>query len=307
MRRFYDSIFGWGSPLAIGVFRALFGFVALVNWLMILPFRENWFTEKGFVPVEAVATFLGPTPRFAPLNLITDPGVITFWYGLLLVFCVTTMLGLFTRVSTIALFLLVTAFHMRNPILLHGGDTLLRNMCFLLALSPAGAAFSLDRWLAQRKSGKEIPVADVSLWPQRLMIFQLALVYFTTAWAKLYGNLWREGKATWFPPQLSEFDRFPVPGFFHSPPFVMFTTYGTLLVEIALATLVFWKPARRYVVLSGIALHLGIEYQFNIPLFAATILSCYILYYSGEEIAAAWDRYKAKREEKNVRKTSVSA
>jgi hypothetical protein len=300
MRKLYNSVFGWGSPMAMGVFRAIFGLVALINWLMMWPFWETWFSEKGYVPTEAVQIFLGPTPRFAPLNVLTDPGVIQFAYALLLMFCVTTMLGLFTRFSTIALFLLTVAFHMRNPILLHGGDTLLRNMCFLLALAPAGAAFSLDRRIAEKRAGKPLPIEDVSLWPQRLMVFQLVLVYLTTVWAKSYGNLWREGKATWFPPQLTEFERFPVPTFLNSPPAVMVTTYGTLLVELALGTLIFWKPARRWVVLSGLALHAGIEYQFNIPMFAATITSCYLLYYSGEEVSQFIDKIKTKWISRNV-------
>jgi hypothetical protein len=64
---------------------------------------------------------------------------------------------------------------------------------------------------------------------------------------------------------------------------VMATTYGTLFVELALATLVFHKPFRKWVLLAGLGLHGYIEYSMNIPLFAFVICAGYITFYSGEE------------------------
>ncbi|MCH8977769.1 MAG: hypothetical protein IH945_00805, partial [Armatimonadetes bacterium] len=77
-------------------------------------------------------------------------------------------------------------------------------------------------------------------------------------------------------------------------PFLAATTYGTLLVELALATLVFARPMRKWVLLAGVAMHAGIEYRMNIPLFGLIITSCYIAHYEGHEVSA-WGKRMGER------------
>jgi hypothetical protein len=142
----------------------------------------------------------------------------------------------------------------------------------------------LDRVIGlwKGKAPKEVP--RVSLWPQRLIQYQVALVYFTTVWWKWFGTYWKDGTASFYPENLHEFYRFPVPDFLHRQPFIALTTYGTLVVELSLATLVFYKPLRKYVLLAGIAMHGYIEYRFNIPFFAFIICSSYLCFYEGDEV-----------------------
>jgi uncharacterized membrane protein YphA (DoxX/SURF4 family) len=275
-------MFGFGSPMTMAVVRILFGALIFTNYCFILPFFEDWFTEKGFVPVRFISPNLGEAVRFNPLYGNTDPTAAMVIYGLTLVAALCTALGLFTRLSTVVLLLGITALHHRTSDILHSGDTMMRVFALYLALAPCGLTLSLDRWM-QVKSGKAKPVPDVSLWPQRLMEIQVAIVYFTTVWHKWQGTAWRDGTATWFTAQLKEFDRFPVPAFMESRPMVAMTTWGTLIVEIALATLVFWRPARNWVILAGVLLHLGIEYQMNIPLFAFIMIASYASFIEGEE------------------------
>jgi uncharacterized membrane protein YphA (DoxX/SURF4 family) len=290
-----ECIFGFASPVALGVFRIVFGCVALLNWVMILPQFESWFSEKGYVPRAVAARWNGPEWRWNPFMWIQSDALVYGWYLLMIAFAIMVVLGLLTRFSTVMLALLTVAFHTRNPIILHGGDSLHRNMVILLALAPCGAAVSLDRYFAVKAGRAPAQPPLISIWPQRMMQWQLAVLYITTVWGKSLGNLWVEGKATWFPPQLSEFNRFYTPAFFDSKPMIYFSTYATLIIELALGTLVFWKPARKYCVIAGIGLHLSIEYRFNIPLFAFIILSCYVVYYSGEEWVALWERIKKAR------------
>jgi hypothetical protein len=77
-------------------------------------------------------------------------------------------------------------------------------------------------------------------------------------------------------------------------PFIAIETYYALLIEVALGSLVFWKRARGWVILGGLALHAGIEYSMNIPLFAAIITAGYVAHYSGAEITQTWQRVMAK-------------
>ena len=289
------SLFGWGSPVTFGVVRIVTAGLALVNFLMVAVDFDAWFTERGFTPLWHAVKWGslgrepwwgGEVPRVNLLANVTDVRVTAAVYILCCVACFTTMIGLWTRLSSILMFVFMVSLHHRAPDILHSGDTLLRQMTILVMLAPSGAACSLDRLFALWRGRAALEPAQVSLWPQRLMQYQVTVVYFTTAWHKATGSHWRDGTATWFVPQLHEFDRFPVPAFFDQQPFVAITTYSTLLIELAVAFLAYAKPLRMWVLLAGVALHAGIEYRFNIPLFSFVMCSTYLAFFDGEEYSA---------------------
>jgi hypothetical protein len=265
--------------------------------------RQDWLSENGYIPSWLANKYFNPrvqitdTFTFPRINLFNLSLNDSFSYGLLyfmMVLSILVTLGYWTRISTILLAVLMVSLQHRLGPFLNGGDTVLRVGSIYLALAPCGLAFSLDRWLGLRSGKISGPIPLVSLWPQRLIQYNCALIYFTTTWAKWFGVLWKTGAATWYPARLHEFDKFPVPAFMNDFPMVTITTYGTLLVEFALATLVWFKPLRKWVLLSGVGLHLFIEYSMNIPLFAFIMMSLYITFYEGEEISEWWDRMKLK-------------
>lgn len=286
-------LFGYGSPATIGLLRILTGLLALVNFSMIAVDFDAWFTERGHVPWSTAERWLGDDLRLSLLNGVADVRVTAAVYALTLLAALATMVGFQSRIASILLALGTVSLHIRNPIILHGGDTMLRMLTIYVAVAPSGAALSIDRRLALRK-GAPVTLALVSLWPQRLVQIQVAIVYFTTVWHKWLGTTWRDGTATWYPSQLHEFDRFPVPDWLYQPPFLQITTYGTLAVELALATLVFHSSLRKWVLLAGVILHLYIEYSMNIPLFAAVMISSYVSFYEGDEVSRWLERTRKR-------------
>ncbi len=286
--------FGYGSPTTLGIFRILIGLIATLDLLALIGDWQAWFGEYGFVPAWLGQSWLGKVPvgsngfeipRLSLISGVTDPHVAMAFFALTLVCAVATALGIWTRFSAFFLAIGIVSLHHRNSGVLHGGDTALRIAVLYLAVSPCGRACSLDRLIRLRR-GEERGAPEISLWPQRLVQFNLAVVYFTTVWAKFFGGTWLNGTATWYPPRLAEFHRFPVPGFINEMPFVYISTYGTLLIEFSLATLVFFRPLRKYVLLSGVFLHAYIEYSMNIPFFSYLMISFYVCHFQGEEITA---------------------
>lgn len=286
---FDRAVFGYGSPVAMGVFRAVVGFLAFCSVAISFYHQEAFFSERGLFPQWMAERWSGGVPRFNLLAGVTSDGVVTVFFLIVLAAALLTSVGLFTRVASIVLLLGVVSLHHRSPDILHSGDTLLRMWLFIVAVAPSGRAFSLDRVIGLRRGTAPLEHELVSLWPQRLAQFQLAVVYFTTVWLKWFGSFWRDGTATWYPMHLGEFERFPLPSLVFDPTVVMLTTYGTLLVELALATLVFAKPLRKWVLLAGLGLHGYIEYSMNVPLFQWIIVAGFICHYSGEEVSA-WAR-----------------
>lgn len=289
--------FGHGSATSLGLIRILVGTIAFLNLVMVGLYWESWFSEKGYVPAWIGQMFLrnwepvwwngAIIPRLDVITGITDPRITIPFYVIVTVSALLTALGLWTRVSTIVLAIGLVSLHHRNAAILHGGDTILRIYCLYMAVSPCGTACSLDRLFALWRGKIASGAARISLWPQRLIAYNIALLYFTTTWLKFDGSYWRDGIATYFPARLAEFYRFPVPGFVSNTPFVYLTTYATLAVEFALGTLVFFRPIRNWVVLAGVCMHLWIDYSMNIPLFSYLMISGYISFFDGEE----WERW----------------
>ena len=280
LQNFNVWLFGYGSPATLAILRILIGTGTFLNLGTAALGFNDWFSEKGFVPTSVGKVFLSGVPRFSLLPFPVPDWVAAVFVGLVLLAAIMTALGLFTRLATIALALGVITLHHRNPMILHSGDTLMRLLVVYLAVSECGAAYSLDLKRKRITAFKDIP-----LFPQRLVQFQIALVYSATFWHKMYGDFWRNGTATYYPAQLNEFNRFPLPAFVDDNPTVVWlSTFGTLAVELALGTLVFWKPARKWVLLLGLLLHSYIEYRFNIPLFSFIICSTYVCFYEGSEV-----------------------
>ena len=287
------------------------GGLLFINFSMITIFYKDWFSESGYYPSYMGSLTLSKdiyltqdgsmhVPRIDLLSGVSDYRILMAFNIFVLIAALLTCLGLFTRIASICLAIGVVTFHHRVSSILHGGDTVVRISALYMAIAPSGAAFSLDRFFAVRKGLAPAQPPLVSMWPQRLIAYNTCLIYFTTTWAKWFGGLWKSGVATWYPARLHEFDRFPVPRFFNEFPMVYLTTYGTLAVEFSLATLVWFKPLRKWVLLSGMMLHGYIDYSMNIPLFGYLMVTLYLSFYEGEEVSAWFDRLKAKYLKKPV-------
>lgn len=295
--------FSRGSAASFGIFRILIGFLWFCNLLMLAPCWYDWFGEHGFVPREAARRYLGgPTPTglgfgVPPLDLlagVSDDRIAIAFFALVTLAALATCLGVASRVSTVVLALGAVSLQHRNAIILHGGDSVLRICAIYLAVGPSGACCSIDRLLRIWRGREGLEPRAVYVWPQRVVAYNVALIYLTTVWVKWQGNLWRNGTATWYTARLQEFRRFPVPSFLNDRPMIYLTTWSTLAVEFALGTLVFFRPLRKYVLLAGILMHGYIEYSMNVPLFAFSICSMYICFYDGEEVAA-WAQKVGRR------------
>ena len=97
--------------------------------------------------------------------------------------------------------MLLFSFHEHAPFSLNGGDTLLRLLGFLLLISPCDRAISLDnllrRYASTHATGKDQTAAarTMPIWPYRLLLWQLVLLYWASSLHKFSGTLWPGGSA----------------------------------------------------------------------------------------------------------------
>jgi hypothetical protein len=95
----------------------------------------------------------------------------------------TFTVGLFTRLSAIALFVTQVTLFDRMVLFRFGADEVYRVATYLMVLAPMGASFSLDA--AWRGKGR----SEVGKWARRLFMAQLAIIYVRTGAVKL-GSTW---------------------------------------------------------------------------------------------------------------------
>src|SRR5205823_1211363 len=131
-------------------------------------------------------------------------------------------------------FLCLASIHQRNLYITHGGDTFLRVTGFFLIFAPAGAALSVDRLIRVWRGKEGIAIVPRSPWAQRMIQFELALLYFATFCWKIKGAPWLEGTALFYVYHLDELQRFPVPGWIRNPVVLRLGTWAALGLEFSL-------------------------------------------------------------------------
>ena len=194
---------------------------------------------------------------------------------------VSLSLGILTTVSASLTFVLLVSIHNRNPAVLHGGDDVLRIMAFLLIFSSAGAELSVDRYVS---SGQPFVGEYTSPWVLRLMQLQVSIIYLRAGLAKLGGASWLNGSAAYYPTQVQEYRRFPLPRVLINAFWIRLFTWGTILIELGLGTAIWVKEFRMAILLCGLAFHVVLEYFLNLQLFGLTMMCCLLLFVSPTDL-----------------------
>lgn len=285
------------SPLSISVFRILFGVIVLEWCLLIYPDLLTWFGNRGICSLlcsqQVLAVFGPPGLNILDWMPADNTSITTlFWFTAIAGLLLTA--GLFTRISAICVYLGLAAFQQQNCLIMNGGDILLKMSAFYLIFSSAGHCLSLDRLFNKHKRGKAPCLkSDPSGWPQQLYRFLIALIYFQSFWSKLDDKTWLDGSAIYYVLREQEFLRFPVAWIADSLWMCQSLTWGTLIIEGAMWSLVWFKETRYYVLAGALLLHLGIEYTMNLPIFESIMIASLVVFVPSEHLQLLFEKCRA--------------
>src|SRR5262249_55307664 len=140
---------------------------------------------------------------------------------------------------------------------------------FYSALFPAGHALSLDRWLGRVSGG---PSADPRLG-LRLLQLHLCVVYLASGLEKATGEQRRDREAGGRRVMRPDFAVFDMAWLAEWPWVAMLACWGTLVIEIGYAVLVWPRWTRRAMALATVSLHLGIGVVMGLWAFAALMIA----------------------------------
>jgi hypothetical protein len=283
------------SPLPIALFRILFGLCVSTKVILLHADWLDWYGVHSWVTLPTMR-IVEPGMR---LNLFTvmpqDDRWIAAFFWVCLACALLLTAGLWTRVTSVAMFLCLNSIDQRNLLILHGGDTFLRVAAFFLMFAPAGAVLSVDRMVQIRRGKRNPELEPRAPWAQRMIQFELALMYLTSFWWKMKGHAWLNGTALSYVIHLHSIARFPVPSWLESAAILRAGSWFALALEFSLGVLIWFRRFRYPLLLLGLLFHLSIEYAFNLPMFSWDVLSAYVLFIDPEDLEQWWLSLRPER------------
>jgi predicted DCC family thiol-disulfide oxidoreductase YuxK len=277
---------------AFGVMRSAWGGITLLFLLFQWKDVAYYYSEQGIFPHHIEELYVRSDWRFTLLDYVDNPLAVHCMYLILCILLFCTMIGLRTRIATVLSVLLLFSFHERNAFVLGGGDTLLRNIGFILMIAPGITAFSIDRarqgFSEWKRTRLLAPPMTMPIWPWRLLLWQMIVLYATSTWTKLLGVMWLNGTAIQVALHHPTFGRWPdwvIDPFMMALPTV---DRLALLFQIAWVLLLVPKsitdrfphiahiPLRRILILAGIFFHGGIFVMMDAGVFSLAVFVAYI-------------------------------
>ena len=253
--------------------RIAFGGLSVVYLLGLLPYVEAQFSGLGWLrDIQQIAVQNGGSWSLFFIQAGAQATTLAYaivWMGIIAAFML--MIGWQSRLAAFITWLVWVSLWNRNPLLLDGDDAILKLMCFYLMLSSCGNCWSVDACL-------QIKPQQVSVWPLRLIQFQIALIYFVSGWVKFHSPEWLDGTIMQYVlihPQYSRWDGW---SFIDNP-----LLSGVL---VALAGFIRWwellfpfllinAHSRKISLLIGILFHVGLLFTMNLRWFPVIMLSLY--------------------------------
>lgn len=276
------------SPISIALFRILYGICVCVTVILLHSDWLEWFGVHSWVTLSTMQK-IEPGVRLNLFSLMPqDDRWIAAFFWVFLVLAVMLTVGLWTRFTSVAVYLCLTSIDQRNLYITHGGDTFLRIAGFFLMFAPAGAALSVDRLLRIRRGREGADIAPRAPWAQRMIQIQLAVLYFVSFCWKAKGSEWLHGTALEYVLNLHSVARFPLPGWIEHPFILKLGDWFTLLLELGLGVLIWFRPFRYPLLLLGFLFHMGLEYALNLPMFQWDVLTAYVLFIEPEDLRCWW-------------------
>jgi len=289
------------KPHTLALIRILAGamlfYTHLVWTLGLTDFlgAKSWVTST--TALKLGTGFDGRNYTFSYLNYVESPALLwTLHLAGLAIFALLTV-GLLTRyVAPLALVITISYCH-RLKGALFGLDQVNVMLATYLAISPCGAVFSLDRYLAGRRG--TVPPANTHVMTTiatRLIQVQMCVVYLFGGISKMRGEQWWDGSAVWFAAANLEYQSLSLTWLVHQPWLIALLTHLTVFWETFYAVLIWPRFSRPIFLAMAVAVHGGIALFLGMPTFGLAMLIGNLAFISSETIEQGANLARGEKE-----------
>jgi hypothetical protein len=264
----------------LAAFRLFFGAVMFFCYFVRAFDVDFFFTANGIMPLwhEQSIEYFKYHPTF-----LTDSmsyGTVQAIHALFLLCLGALTLGVFTRFSAIATYVLHMAFINRNMSVMFGVDMIATFFLLYLCFADSNARWSIDAW--RGKGAKRQSALSHIAW--RLMQIQVCVVYGFSGLEKMKGTRWWDGSAIWDVMSIGNMQRFDLSFVAHMPLLLAASVYIVLIWEVYFPALIWQRKMRLPILAFGLIMHLGIYVFMNLPSFGFMMITLYLLFLKKSEI-----------------------
>lgn len=224
---------------------------------------------------------------------------------LYLLVIVLYLFGIGRHLTALLLFLFYETQQRLCPLVLNGGDNLLKFIMLYMVFADSYQYFSIKVKALQNDTLRRLSNLCSNLCVKAVTI-HFCLIYLWSAWHKIHADVWFNGVATYYTFSLERFKGTPWNDWLaRNGYFVTFTTYFTLLFETYFPALVWFKKTRVPVVICGIALHLGIYVFMMIYGFEVIFIMTYGFFFRDAEWMPLLQKVTARFQRRNSRQLAI--
>lgn len=277
---------------SLAILRISLGLLILANLVNCYQDLELFYTDNGIVTRDLAQQFLGD--GFWSLYWIDGSiGVTQILFALTASVAIGLVFGFNTRLMTIMSLVLVASLQMRNPLVLTGGDILMRLLLFWSMFLPLGAVWSVDSYLSLEREPEQWKVASVATMG---IMLQVAMMYFFSGISKLNG-FWLNGQAVEYVLSMEMYVK-PLGEFLRRfPGLLRVVSTFTVLLEIIAPILIFIPGINKFARGMAMALfwwmHVVIWATLSIGIFSLTAMASWFVFVPSQ----AWNFYFRKPRE----------
>lgn len=258
---------------SLALFRILLSIVLIYDLLDRMVDLQDHYTDLGVLPrqalIESAVNFWEWSIYFSFGNPI---GTFLLFSISIIVYC-SLLIGYRTRLSTILAWILLTSLQTRNPMVLQGGDELLKMILFWSIFLPLGAYFSVDQ-PKQDSKNKFFSAASVGF------IFQIIILYTLAGLYKLAERYWISGDALFLAFSSMDINTVISRAALNYPELIKWGSIITLIVEIGCPLLLLSplkNSAIRYVLIFVfIFFHITVFLTFNVGIFITVPIAAWL-------------------------------
>ena len=275
---------------SLGAFRIGLAVVILWDLCTSLGSVRAFYTNDGFLPLGSLAPFT-ESPWLWSIH--TWSGSLAWQVALLVIHLAAAaclLAGYRTQVAVFVCWALLSSLQVRNPLVLHSGDVVVRLLCFWSIFLPLGACWSVD----ERRGRRSVFMAEglVATSASLGILIQICLIYWIGCVLK-NGDEWRrDGTAVFYALSLDQFVTGLGKQLARFPELCRAFTFGTWWLEVIGPALAFlpWRTAGIRVIVVAVfwVLHIAFWMCLRVGPFAPTMMTAWLLFLP----AQFWDALK---------------
>ena len=270
------------DPRSLALFRVAIALVLLGDLWLRINNMGAFYSDAGLLPRAAYLELFAHLPALISFHMMNGTlPVMSVLFALQVAAALALLAGYRTGFATFLSWILLVSLHNRNPMVVQGGDSLMRLLLFWAMFLPLGARASLDRWLAPAvpvtpatatetagSTSEKYPNGPYLSMGTFAILLQVCFVYWFT-WALKSDAIWRtDGTAVGFALSIDQLNRPLGRWLLHYPDALRLLTFFTLELERfgpLIALVPWWRPRLLMVFafvgfhwIMGICLTLGI-------------------------------------------------